>query len=60
MVWTKNIINGDVMAKLGYTTWSLEKYQGEKLDWWKKVWKCEGPLKDKITLWLTLNNKLLT
>ena len=60
MVWTKNPVNWDFMAKLSCKTWSLEQYQGEKLDWWKQVWKCEGPLKSKITRWLTLNNKLLT
>ena len=30
------------------------------MDWWKQLWKSKGPLKAKITLWLTLNNKLLT
>ena len=29
------------------------------MDWWKQLWKAEGPLKAKLTLWLTLNNKLL-
>ena len=30
------------------------------MEWWKQVWKSEGPFKEKITLWLALNNKLLT
>ena len=30
------------------------------MEWWKNLWKAEGPLKDKLTLRLTLNNKLLT
>ena len=29
------------------------------MDWWKQLWKSEGPLKAKINLWQTLNNKLL-
>ena len=29
-------------------------------EWWKKLWKAEGPLKAKVTLWMTLNNKILT
>ena len=48
------------MAKLGYKTWAWEKHQGAKETWWTQLWKSEGPLKAKITLWLTLNNKLLT
>ena len=28
--------------------------------WWKHLWKILGPLKMLITLWLVLNNKLLT
>ena len=48
------------MTKLGYKSWELEQYQGEKVEWWSKVWKREGSLKEKITLWLALNNKLLT
>ena len=30
------------------------------MDRWKQLWKVECPLKAKLTLWLTLNNKLLT
>ena len=59
LVWTKNPINGE-SAKLGYKTWAWEKHQGVKETWWKQIWKSEGPLEAKITLWMTLNNKLLT
>ena len=60
LVWTKNIVNGDFSTKLGYKTWAWDQHQGEKMKWWKNLWKAEGPLEDKLTLWLTLSNKLLT
>ena len=60
LVWTKNPVNGDFTTKLGYKTWAWEQHQGEKVDWWKQLWKSKGPLNAKLTLWLTLNNKLLT
>ena len=59
LVWTKNPATRDLKAKLGYKNWDLEHYQGERNSWWKQVWKIEGPIKDKITLWLDLRNKLL-
>ena len=59
LVWIKYIANGDFTAKLGYKSWEFDQYQKEKMDWWKQVWKSEGPFKEKITLWLALNNKLL-
>ena len=60
LVWTKNPVNGDFTAKLGYKTWAEEKFQGETKEWWKQLWKAKGPLKAKITLWQSLNNKILT
>ena len=60
LVWTKNPATWDFTTKLGYKSWALEQYQGEKMEWWKQVWKSEGPFKAKINLWLALNNKLLT
>ena len=39
LVRTKNPATRDFMAKLGYKSWALEHYQGEKMDWWKQVWK---------------------
>ena len=59
LVWTKNPVNGDFSAKLGYKTWVWNQHQGEKMEWWKNLWKAEGTLKAKLTLWLTLRNKLL-
>ena len=59
-MWTKNPATGEFMTKLGYKNWALEQHQGKREDWWKQVWKNEGPLKAKITLWLALSNKLLT
>ena len=53
-------MNGDFTAILGYKTWAWEQHQGEKVDWWKQLWKSKGPLNAKLTLWLTVNNKLLT
>ena len=60
LVWTKNPATGDFTAKLGYKSWALEQYQGEKMEWWKQVWKSEDPFMEKITLYMELNNKLLT
>ena len=60
LVWTKNPATGDFTTKLGYKSWELEHYQGDKSYWWKQVWKSEVPLKAKITLWMALNNKILT
>ena len=60
LVSTKNPVNGDFTTKLGYKTCAWEQHQREKVDWWKQLWKSEGPLNAKLTLWLTLNNKLLT
>jgi len=34
--------------------------KGDKKWWWSLIWKISAPLKCKITLWLPLNNKLLT
>ena len=28
--------------------------------WWSKIWKSNAPLKTIITLWFTLNNRLVT
>jgi hypothetical protein len=28
--------------------------------WWKPLWKLKSPLRCKLTLWLSLKNKLLT
>ena len=47
LVWTKNTINGDFTAKLGYKIWAKENFQGETKEWWKQLWKAEGPLKAK-------------
>ena len=49
LVWTKNLFNVDFTAKIGYKTWAEEKFQGETKEWWKQLWKTEGPLKAKIT-----------
>ena len=39
LVSTKNPVNGDFTTKLGYKIWAWEHHQGEKEDWWKKLWK---------------------
>ena len=39
LVWTKNPVNGDFSAKLGYKTWVWNQHQGEKMEWWKNLWK---------------------
>ena len=35
LVWTKNPINGEFTAKLGYKNWAWEKHQGANETWWK-------------------------
>ena len=49
LVCTKNPASGDFTTKLSYKSWALEHYQGEKMDWWKQVWKSEVPFNAKIT-----------
>ena len=60
LVWLKNLATREFMMKLGYQNLAIEYYQGERKQWWHFVWKNAGSLKDKITLWIALSNKLLT
>lgn len=48
LCWSKKQKTGDFTTKMGYK-W-----------WWSLIWKISDPLKCRITLWLPLNNKLLT
>jgi len=47
-------------VKLGYKAWQEERLQFEPKWWSKTLWKRKYPLRCKITLWLAMNNKLLT
>ena len=49
-VWTKNRVNGDFSAKLGYEAIRQESFQGEKIWWWRIIWKIHSPLKTILTL----------
>jgi hypothetical protein len=60
LCWSKNPKDGTFTAKLGYKAWQEEKFEGSKKWWWGPIWKTKAPPRCKITLWLALNNKLLT
>jgi len=60
LVWTYNVANGMVTAKLAYDLiFSESPYHSE--DWWARtLWKWKVPLKLKCFFWLALHNRLLT
>ena len=45
---------------MGYEAGIQLEHQHTNCWWWSKVWKIQVPLKAMLTLWLDLNNKLLT
>jgi ribonuclease HI len=47
-------------VKLGYKAWFESREEVLPSWWWKPLWKHNFPTRCKITLWLALNNKLLT
>jgi len=60
MCWSKNPKDRSFTAKLGYKAWLKHSLVTPLKWWWKPLWKLKAPLRCKITLWLALNNKLLT
>jgi hypothetical protein len=60
LCWSKNSQNDSYMIKLGYKAWLEEKSETQLKWWWKPLWKIKAPPRCKLTLWLALNNKLLT
>jgi hypothetical protein len=60
LCWSKNPHNGSYIVKLGYKAWLEENSETQLKWWWKPLWKIKAPPRCKLTLWLALNNKLLT
>ena len=58
--WTWNTKTGKFSTKMGYDAAHFLEHQNLECWWWSKIWKTNAPLKTVITLWLALNNKLLT
>jgi len=45
---------------LGYASIMKANFSGKKQWWWNILIKIHASMKSKITMWLVLNNKLLT
>jgi hypothetical protein len=60
LCWSKNPQNDSYSVKLGYKSWLEENSVIHPKWWWKPLWKIKSPPRCKLTLWLALNNKLLT
>ena len=60
IIWTKNNKDGSFFVNLGYDMATKDEHEGEHIWWWMKIWKIPVPVKTILTLWLALNNKLLT
>ena len=52
--------DGKFSAKLGYEATVQLEHQQTECWWWSRIWKLQAPLKAILTLWLAMNNKLLT
>jgi hypothetical protein len=60
LCWSKNTQNGSYSVKLGYKAWLEDNFVTHPKWWWKPLWKLKAPPRCKLTLWLAMNNKLLT
>ena len=60
LIWSKNPINGDCIAWLGYIAIFLDDEEEEVCWWWKPIWKLKPPMKTQICMWLAMSNKSLT
>jgi hypothetical protein len=60
LCWSRNPKGGFFTAKLGYKAWTRRNVCREKNGGGFRLWKTKAPTRCKITLWLALNNKLLT
>jgi len=59
--WSKNLVNGEYMVKLGHEPRIIEDLHAERVLWWRIVWKLlYFPLNHKIILRLALENEILT
>ena len=50
----------DYIVKLGYVARIEEVWNGDRVWWWRFIWKLYFPLKTRILMWLALDNKLFT
>ena len=60
LIWSKNPINGDCTAWLGYIAIFLDDEEKEVCWWWKPIWKLKPPMKTQIFMWLAMSSKSLT
>lgn len=60
LCWSNNPGTGEYTTNLGYNAVAEASFSGEKCWWWGSLYKLPAPLQGKISLWLALNNKLLT
>jgi len=60
LYWLLNSKDVSFTSKLGYKAWQVEILRVQPKWWWKSLWKCKAPIRCKLTLWISLNNKLLT
>jgi len=48
------------VPKLGYIVLAKKGLDGQQAWWWRIIWKLKRPSKNKIFMWLILNNKAPT
>jgi hypothetical protein len=59
LIWSLNPTR-NYELKFGYKALAQEDREDPQVWWWKKLWKFKFPTKEKIFMWLLLNNKSLT
>jgi hypothetical protein len=59
LIWSLNP-SGTYVPKLGYRALAEEGLEGQQAWWWRIIWKLKCPSKNKIFMWLILNNKAPT
>jgi hypothetical protein len=59
LVWSLNP-TGKCVPRICYKALTKEKREGEHVWWWRTIYKLRCPSKNKIFVWLILNNKAPT
>jgi hypothetical protein len=59
LVWDRNE-SGIYTPKEGYLQLMQDFSEAEPVWWWKKIWKINGPAKEKLFWWCVLSNKAPT
>jgi len=58
--WSRNKVTWMLIANIRYEDKIREDLGEECQWWWKVVWNLESPLKYKIFVWISLENRILT